>query len=173
MQVKAKTTDEFVKFRRVNLVVNADGTVDGVPAFALPELLASGQIEHDDAIAKIDVRAELAKASGAELSFFLNSHGVADHRFDAVTHYHSARLRQMAKDSPQKIVEPDPSDPKAPVKEYELWTDIADHLDSLHRQFHGGHGGRIVVLSDEEKRQMALDLHDGKAMARGGEVVPK
>jgi hypothetical protein len=104
---------------------------------------------------------------------YLNSIGVSDHRFDPNTHYHSARLRQMAKDIPLQIVEPDPTDPTAKPKTYEFYKDLADQLDSLHVQFHHHGTGRIVVFTDEEVIQYAHDLAAGTHQVVGGKVVLK
>lgn len=103
----------------------------------------------------------------------INSLGVINHRFEPNIHYHSAWCRKMAKESPDYVVEHDPLDPSAEPKRYERYSDIADHLDSLHQQFHEHGNGRIVVFTDEEVIQHALNLAEGTHKVENGKVVPK
>lgn len=60
-------------------------------------------------------------------------------------------------------------DGQAVVKTIELFADVAEQLDSQFRQ-QNSHG-QIVVYSEVEQKQMALDLIDGKAFVDGGKVV--
>lgn len=148
INIKAPAHTKRVKYRTIEFGVNPDGTVD-CPKFAVPELVKAG-CYHDNAVA-IDVRKELQSCPDHHLSIFLNAREIADHWFDADTHYHSAKLRELSKTSPMQIVDGE--------NKYELFSDVADHLDSLHRVLHKG-GGRIVCRTTDEKRQMALDIHD-------------
>jgi hypothetical protein len=119
-------------------------------------------------------RDEIHAATEHELrKHLVENLGVHDHHFEKNIHYHSARLRQMAKDTPLEIVDPDPLDPKAEPQRYEFFSDVADHLDSLHAQFHEHGHGRIVVWDHEKLKQVLLDHAEGKLCVHGHRLVPK
>lgn len=116
---------------------------------------------------------QIEAAKPHEIRQYLNKLEIRDHRFDKHTHYHSSRLRVMAKKAPLHIVEHDPLDPKAEPKTYEFFTNIADQLDDYHGKQHEHGHGRIVVLTDEEVRTMALSLAAGTHGVYQGQVLSK
>lgn len=144
LKITAPAHTKRVKYRELAFEVNPDGTVDA-PKFAVPELVKGGCRHEGEAI---DVRKELECCPDHHLSIFLNARDIADHWFDPLTHYHSKQARELAKTNDIKTRDGE-----------NFFSAVADHLDSLHRIVHKG-GGRIVVRTTEEKRQMALDIHD-------------
>jgi hypothetical protein len=147
--------------RKIQFPVNPDATVE-VPRWAIPDMLAKGAIRVDGVNENINMAIELLKADGSELSNFLNSRGVRDHRWDAATHFHSAELRSLAENGCVKCGHVHPHEGIDAVdgspKTYALLKMVADDLDHFHRMFHKGGPGRIVVLSDDEKRQKAMEI---------------
>jgi hypothetical protein len=121
---------------------------------------------------KIKDRAGIEKASHLELSQHIVAHSVRPHYFEYNTHYHSERLRKMAKETPLMVKEINTLSPTDKPMEYEFYKDLADQLDSLHQQFHHRGTGRVVVHTEDELRTMALALHDGTHKVLGGKVVP-
>jgi len=172
--------DGKIAYGKIAMMVERDGTID-VPRWMVPRLLEKGCTLVDVEDEAIDVRQELATTTEThELSLYLNVHGLQDHYFERNTHYHSARLRELAaKGCPncghietfegiepvaKVTTHPDGSrTAEQPKKTYSLHADVADHLDSLHQQFHKRGTGRIVVLTDDEKRAKALELFDAAA----------
>lgn len=126
--------------------VEMDGSVKDVPVLAAIHMLADGLIALPDGITLPAIAEAIESAPSDHLSDFLRAHGKQDMWWDAHTHFFSAKLRGS-----EELTEKDR-------------TDIADILDSFHQQLHpSGRGGRIVVLTDDEKRAACRDLHASAA----------
>ncbi len=116
----------------------------------------------------------IESASHHELSQHLLENQVRPHYWEPKLHYHSARLRDLAKNSPMMVTEYNTLSPSDPPMSYEFYTDLANQLDSLYQDSQGQHGrGRIVTHSEDSMREMALKLHSGTHEAIGGVVRVK
>lgn len=146
----------MVRFRQIGFAIDPDGSAE-VPRWAVPALLAKGAVRVDEIAETIDPRAELQQAEGHDLSAFLNAHGVRDHRTDYNTHYLSDFHRKHAEHGCPNCGHK-AEIPGALGKPLNLHAETASTLDSFHQTVNGV--GRIVILSDDEKRAKALELFD-------------
>ncbi len=155
------TTDTKVprlKYHMVSWEVDGDGYVD-VPDWAAEPLIEIG-CEADGEVPKHRDALESAEDSSHH-SVYMNAHGFNDHYFDYHTHYHSAQLREYAKTHDVKTQDGE-----------NLFEVAADWLDDLHQKHHKGGLGRIVMATPEQKKDFALELHDGMASGNKPRAAP-